>query len=262
VASATYTHIVWIWMENRSYSQVLGTSSPATHIKSYARRCGVATAYYAVTHPSLPNYLAATSGSTGGVTTDCNPTSCPQRRSSLFGQIAASGHAWRAYEENMQSNCDLSSYDGYAARHNPPVYFTPVRTACRHWDLANGGSALAHALSANALYRFSFVTPNLCHDGHDCSTTTADNWLGTWLDRIVASPAYAAGHTVVFVTWDEGLSGTPNRVATVVIGPSVTPGTRSSTHYTHYSLLRTTEQLLGLSLLGNARTANSMRSML
>src|SRR5690242_8201872 len=72
-STASYRHVVWIWMENRSYTQVLGSSGAATHLKTYGQRCAVATAYYAITHPSLPNYLAAVSGSTGGVTSDCGP---------------------------------------------------------------------------------------------------------------------------------------------------------------------------------------------
>src|SRR4051794_5006134 len=251
--SAAYRHVIWIWMENRSYSQVLGPNGQATHLKSYARRCAVATNYVAIRHPSLPNYLAAVSGSTGGVTTDCSPGTCLQRRASIFGQIQRHGRQWRGYAENMQSRCDRASYDGYAARHNPAVYFAPVHDRCLHWDLRMGGrsGAFGSALQQDKLPAFSFVTPNLCDDGHDCTTTTADRWLGIWLNRIAASPAYAAGRTVVFVTWDEGLDGSDNRVATVVMGPSVTPGTRSSTRFSHYSLLRTTELLLALPALGH-----------
>src|SRR3954453_3793119 len=90
-SAAQYTRVIWIWMENRSYSQVLGSSGGAPRLGSPPRRCGVATAYYAIRHPSLPNYLAAVSGSTGGVTTDCSPTSCPQRRTTIFRQLTARG---------------------------------------------------------------------------------------------------------------------------------------------------------------------------
>jgi phosphatidylinositol-3-phosphatase len=260
--TADYRHVIWIWMENRDYGQVLGPSGDATRLKSYARRCAVATRYYAITHPSLPNYLAATSGSTGGVTSDCSPSQCLQPRASVFGQIQRHGRQWHGYAENMQSRCDRSSYDGYAARHNPAVYFSPVHERCRHWDVRMGGrsGAFATALAKQTLPALSFVTPSLCHEGHDCSTATADGWRGTWLDRIVASPSYATGHTVVFVTWDEGVDGSSNRVATVVLGPSVTPGTRTSTRFTHYSLLRTTEDMLGLRHIGAARKARSMRA--
>jgi len=263
-SAADYTHVIWIWMENRSYSQVLGPNGQAPRLATYGRRCGVATAYYALTHPSLPNYLAAVSGSTGGVRSDCSPTSCPQRRPTLFRQLRERGRQWRSLAENMSSACDRASYGRYAARHNPAVYFPGIRSDCLHWDLTMGGATgrFARMLQQRTLRPFTFLTPNLCDDGHDCPTATADTWLGTWLDRIVASPTYAAGHTAVFVTWDEGLDGSSNRVATVVVAPSVTPGTRSATRYTHYSLLRTTEELLGLPLLGGAANAHSMKAML
>jgi hypothetical protein len=257
-----YKHVIWIWMENRSYSSVLGSSTAAPNLASYGKKCGVATNYYAITHPSLPNYLAATAGTTGGVTTDCAPSSCAQSRSSLYAQVAAAGKQWRGYAESMSGNCNLTSSGRYAARHNPAVYFKPIRSQCRSWDVPMGtarSGAFISALHNKTLPAFSFVTPNLCDDGHDCSTATADRWLGSWLNAIVASAAYRVGDTAVFVTWDEGV-GSSNQVATVAIAPSVHRGTRSATRFSHYSLLRTTEQLLGLRLLGGAATANSMRT--
>lgn len=255
---ASYHHVIWIWMENRSYQQVLGVGG-ASRVASYAKRCGVATNYDAVSHPSLPNYVAATSGSTHGITSDCDPSSCPVAGPSVYSQAAGAG-GWSAYAENMAHPCDGASYDHYAARHNPAVYYSALHRQCVRRDVAMGGTRgpFAHALTHAALPAFTFVTPNLCDDGHDCATSTADRWAGYWLGRIVSSRMYAAGHTVVFLTWDEGTTDT-NQVATVVIGPSVRPGTRSSTHFTHYSLLRTTEQLLGTPALGNARTATSMK---
>ena len=248
-------------MENRSYSAVLGSSHQAPALAAYARACGLATNYHAIAHPSLPNYIAAVAGSTFGIRTDCAPSACPVRHSSLFAQVTRAGHRWTGYAQNMSMNCDHASYDSYAARHNPPVYFPSIARDCRHLDVPFGGTsgAFARALAQRRLPAFSFVVPNLCNDGHDCPTGTADTWLGRWLDRITTSPAYAAGRTAVFVTWDEGV-GSDNRVATVVIAPSVKPGTRSAIRFTHYSLLRTTEELLGLGLLRNAAHAHSMRS--
>jgi phospholipase C len=253
--------VIWIWMENRTYASVLGNSSEAPKLSSYAAKCGLATQYYATTHPSLPNYLAATSGSTGGVTSDCGPAQCPQHRSSLFAQVQRAGKAWRSYTESMPRNCDLASAGRYATKHNPAVYFTPVRSFCKTHDVPMGAGkgAFATALAQRTLPAFSFVTPDLCHDGHDCSTSTADSWLGTWLARITSSAAYHAANTAVFVTWDEGV-GSSQRIATVVIAPTVPRGTRVAAHLTHYSLLRTTQELLGLPLLGASAHARSMRS--
>ncbi|HVU60085.1 MAG TPA: alkaline phosphatase family protein [Mycobacteriales bacterium] len=259
----TYTHVVWIWMENRSYTQVLGKSGDARRLASYAKACGTATNYDAITHPSLPNYLAATSGSTHGITNDCGPSDCPVHGKSLFGQLDRSGAGWAAYAENMKQPCDESSYGRYAARHNPAVYYRALHASCQRHDLAMGGThgRFARHLAAGHLPAFTFIAPNTCDDGHDCSTASADSWLGYWLSRITASPLYRDGRTLVFVTWDENdYSAASNQVATVVIGPTVVPGTRSHRHFTHYSLLRTTERLLHVGKLGAAATASSMRA--
>ena len=259
---ATYRHVVWIWMENRTYDSVINGAGNAPELERYAADCGLAVDYHGVTHPSLPNYIAATAGSTLGITNDCGPDDCSRSKASLFGQVQHAGKRWRGYAESMASKCDHLGYGNYAPRHNPAVYFTPIAAKCAKWDVPMGGAngRFAQALD-NGLPAFSFVTPNLCNDGHDCATATADTWLGKWLDRITASNAYAGGNTVVFVTWDESeLASNDNHIATVVIAPTVTPGTRVGRNFNHYSLLHTTEQILGLPFLRHAKTAHSMRS--
>jgi phosphatidylinositol-3-phosphatase len=102
------------------------------------------------------------------------------------------------------------------------------------------------------------VTPNLCSDMRDCSVSTGDSWLAGFLPHLLASSQYRAGKTVIFVTFDEG-SG-DNHIVTIVVAPPVHRRARSGTAYTHYSLLRTTEEMLGLGLLSNAGSATSMRA--
>jgi len=245
-------------MENRTYADVLGSGRSAPHLSAYARQCGLATNYRAITHPSLPNYLASTSGSTGGVTSDCSPSQCPQRRTSLFAQLDDAGLQWRTYAEAMPAACDRVAQGRYATKHNPAVYFTPIRSRCRQWDLPMGGASGAFATAlGSGLPAFTFVEPDICDDGHDCSTRVADGWLGALLDHITQSPSYRAGDVAVFVTWDEGV-GDDQHVATVVISPAVPRGIRSAVPFTHYSLLRTTEDLLGLPPLGLATHAAGM----
>ena len=127
-------------MENHSYGQVIG-SSAAPYENSLARACGLATNYHGVTHPSLPNYMAATGGTTAGITTDCSPSSsCESRGPSIFGEIASSGRQWRSYEESMPSNCDLRSAGEYAVKHNPWAYFADAASVgnCRRFDVPMG----------------------------------------------------------------------------------------------------------------------------
>lgn len=236
-------------MENKSYGSIIG-SGDAPYINSLAAKCGLATGYSAISHPSLPNYIAMTSGSTQGITDDADPSSHPLGAASIFSQL---GPGWKALEESMPSNCAQTSSGTYAVRHNPAAYFTNIRTACTSQDIPLGSSP-------DISGRFTFVTPNLCNDMHDCSVATGDGWLSSFIPTILNSPTYAAGQTAVFVTWDEDDGSASNHVATIVVAPSVPSGTTSATSFSHYSLLRTTEEMLGQSLLGNASTATSMRS--
>jgi phospholipase C len=260
---ATWQHVIWIWMENHSFSEIIGSSS-APYLNQLANQCGLATNYHAVTHPSLPNYIAATSGSPQGITDDNPPSSHPLGVASIFSQVSDAGLQWRSYEESMPSNCDLSSSGTYAVKHNPAAYYTGIRTACGNWDVPSGttsGGAFLSDLQNNALPAFSFVTPNLCNDMHDCSVATGDAWLKAWVPIILASPGYASGNTALVITWDEDDGSASNQVATIVVSPSTPVGARSSTNFTHYSLLRTAEEQLGLpTTLGGAATATSMRS--
>jgi phospholipase C len=258
-----YKHVIWIWMENHPFSSIVGSSS-APYINRLAGACGLATNYQAITHPSLPNYIAATSGGTQGITTDCSPDSCTTAAPSIFTQVQGAGKAWRAYSESMPSPCALSNDGSYLVRHNPAAYYSGIRGVCGSWNVPMGspsGGALLTALQANRLPAFTFLTPNACSDMHDCSISSGDQWLQGWLPRILSSKTYRLGGTAVFITWDEG-SGDDNRVPTIVVSPSTPRGTRSAASFTHYSLLKTAEQLLGLkTFLGEAgaATTNSMR---
>jgi hypothetical protein len=260
----TWDHVIWIWMENRSYTQIVG--SPDTpYINSVAGACGLANAYAGVAHPSLPNYIAATSGGTQGVTDNLPPTSHPLAVESIYSQVRAAGLTWRDYEESATKNCPSANSSGFAVRHDPAPYYTGIAADCANWDVPLGsltaGTFLSDLAAGTTLPNFAFVTPNLCNDMHDCGVTAGDNWLRTWLPKIVASPAYVGGTTAIFVTWDENDGSAGNRVATIVISPSTLAGTVSSTAFNHYSLLRTTEEMFGLTaFLGNAATAASMRA--
>jgi len=162
--------------------------------------------------------------------------------------VSAAGLTWRSYEESMPSNCDLTSSGGYAVKHNPAAYYTSIRSQCRRWDIPMGttsSGSFASDLARNGLSAFSFVTPNLCDDMHDCPVARGDEWLRRWIPRIVSSAGYQSGTTVLFITFDEGTTSS-NQVATVIVSPSTRPATRSATPFDHYSLLKTTEQLLGL----------------
>jgi phosphatidylinositol-3-phosphatase len=256
---ATYAHVVVVVMENHDYGSVIG-SSQAPFTNKLAHACGLATAYHAVTHPSLPNYLAITSGSTAGITSDC--TLCRSTLPSIFGQAAGHGLGWRAYEEAMPVACDRVSVGRYVVRHNPPLYYTRLRRTCAGSDVPAGTLAagrLRGALLRNTLPGYAFVTPDMCHDTHDCPVAAGDAWLQTFFGLVARNHAYRAGRVAVFVVWDEGVTG--NHVPAIAVSPFVPPGTRSAARLGHYSLLRTSEMLLGLPLLGHASAALGMRRL-
>jgi hypothetical protein len=245
----SYDHVVWVVMENKAYSSIIGSSS-APYINQLAHQCGSASQFYAETHPSLPNYIAMTSGSTQGITDDNAPSSHPLNVPSIFSQVSS---GWRSLQESMPSNCLLTNSGLYAVKHNPAAYYTNIRTACLSLDVP-----LASTPDVTA--RFTFVTPNLCNDMHDCSVATGDAWLSSFLGKVFSSSQYGAGRTAVFLTWDEDDSSHSNHIATVVAAPSVVPGTVSASNFNHYSMLRTTEEMLGLGLIGKATSAASMRN--
>jgi phosphatidylinositol-3-phosphatase len=264
-APATWDHVIWVVMENHSAGEVVGAAA-APYETSLAAQCATATAYHGVTHPSLPNYLALTGGSTFGVTDDNGPSSHPVAAASIFSQVAGSGRQWRSYEESMPSNCALSSSGNYAVRHNPAAYFTGITADCARWDVPMGttsSGAFASDLASDSLPAFSFVTPNLCNDMHNCSVATGDAWLQQWLPVVFASPSYRAGRTAVFVTFDEDDSSAANTVPFIAVAPSIAAGTITAATFDHYSLVRTTEEMLGLApTLGSAAAASSMRAPL
>jgi hypothetical protein len=157
----------------------------------------------------------------------------------------------------MPTGCYRSNSSPYAVRHNPETYYTNLGTDCARYDVPLGSAP-------NVSAAFTFVTPDICHDMHSNScpgsadaVAQGDQWLQGFVPKLLATPQYRAGSTVIFVTWDEG-SGS-NHIPTLVISPT-TSHVRSSTAFTHYSVLRTTEEILGLPLIGGAVSAASMRA--
>jgi phosphatidylinositol-3-phosphatase len=265
-APATYRHVVVIMLENKSYGDILGRSS-APYLNRLAAACGLATSYRGVTHPSHPNYMAAT----GGIRTPLGYLDAPN----IFRQVHRAGGSWRVYEQSMPHSCDRRSASPYKAGHNPGISYASIRVGCRSWDV--GWSHFKHDLAAHHLPTYAFITPDQCHNMHaSCTRGTnairaGDEWLSRVIPRIARTPGYRSGRTAVFITWDEGSNGqraeqhgenclAPKHlkdrschVPTFVLSEYVAPGTRSKDIFSHYSLLQTTERLLGLErFLGHA----------
>jgi hypothetical protein len=264
-------------MENQSYGGIIG-SPEAPYVNFLAARCGVASDYHNITHASLPNYLGLSDGEGLAALSpyydDCSPSpSCVVTTTNLFEQ----SRSWKAYDQSMPTDCDRASSGLYAARHNPAVYYTDLRD-CAKDDVPLGTpprSPLLHDFSAESRApSFSFVTPDLCDDMHGvpgvCDgdlVSAGDAWLRTWIGLITATKVYTSGDTAVFIAWDEGAGGSAGEacasntsdqschVPLLVVAPSVRPGTVDKAMLSHYSLLKTTEVLLGYPELGLASSA-------
>ena len=202
-----------------------------------------------------------TSGSAHGVGDDAGPAVHRIPGESIFSLAAAAGRGWATYAESMPTACDREPASPYATKHNPALYYLNLYATCRSNDLPLGTTArgpLAAALAGRTLPAYSLVVPDLCDDTHDCPVAVGDRWLARWVAAITSSPTYADGRTALFVTWDEDDSSHGNRVLLIFVAPPIRPGTVVTGAFDHPSLLRTTEELLGLPV-ALASAAPSMR---
>ena len=245
--------VVVVVFENTSYTDVIGRRSAPT-FNAMARRYGLLTRYAAVGRPSLPNYLALVSGSTHGLTTTCDD--CAFDAPHLGDTIEASGRTWKTYAEGLpEPGFTGAASNRYVKRHNPFLYFSNVLSTPTRLERIVPFTEFAGDVSQRRLPDFSLVVPDLCNGMHDCSVERGDAWLAKFLKPLLAGSQLAGG--AVFVTFDEpskehAVASKAGRLATIVIGPRVRRGARSSSAYTHYSLLRTIEDAWRLPHLGKA----------
>jgi len=229
-------HVVVIVFENKERGQVLG-SGDAPAFDRLAARYADLTSYHALTHPSLPNYLAFVSGSTQGITDDC--TDCRARGTSIGTSLTRAGRSWAAYAEGFPSS------PRFAKKHMPFLYFAGQSSHVRPLS----------AFDAKLPPAYSFVAPDLCSDAHDCSIATADRWLARFVPPLLLLP-----RTAVFVVFDEGATdeGGGGHVAAIVAGSAVRSHSSSAQPAGHYVLLRTVEDALGLPHLGASARARAL----
>ena len=195
-----YRHVIWIWFENHSYDAVIG-SKDAPFTNRLAAACGLATNYHNVTHPSLPNYIAATSGTPRASATTASRASAPRTSRACSGKSGRAADVeclQREHAERMRPRRRLGVEPSrrLCAQAQSgrllPAAATDLPAARRRVGTPASG-AFAHALKSDALATFTFVTPNLCNDTHDCPVSTGDAWLAHWWPSIVSSRAYRAG---------------------------------------------------------------------
>lgn len=259
-----FEHITIIILENKEFVTVIGNPQ-MPHFNRWAQEYSLLTQYYAIRKPSLPNYLALVGGDTFGV--DTNYPGGLIDAPSLPDLIEASGRTWKGYMESMPEPCALQDTLSYVQKHNPFVYFEAIRNdpeRCRRGVVPL--SELENDLAQGALPNFLFIVPNICHSAHDahinpdCGLAVADQWLESWVVRLLDYPSFAQNGLLV-LTWDEGQGeqtccGLPSpgggRVATILISARAKSGFQDDTPYTHYSLPKTIAAAWDLPLLAQA----------
>lgn len=249
-AATGVTKVLTIVEENHR-SASAGAGMP--YLASLARQYGVATDYRSITHPSLPNYLAMTAGSTLGIDDDDGPAAHPVSGPSVFDLALSHGHTAKVYAESMPSNCERDSTGRYAARHNTWTFFTDS-TNCRDLDVP--APEIDADVAAGQLPDVGMLIPDLCHDAHDCHLDAADGYLHDVMRTVLSGPDWSAGRLAIVITFDEVEEGT-GTLLTVVVAPGL-HGTRVTAPLTHLAWCRWMTDLVGAPPLRLAARAPSL----
>ena len=239
-------HVVIVMEENHSFSEIIGSSS-APFINSLAQQGALFTQSFAVEHPSEPNYLDLFSGSNQGVTDD----SCPHTFSTenLASELAAAGRTFTGFSEGLPSAGSTVCTSGeYARKHVPWVNFTNVPSSANQ-------PFTSFPMDFTTLPTVSFVIPDLLDDMHDGTIAQGDAWLQQNMDAYIQ---FAQTHnSLLIITWDEDDGTMNNQVATIFLGPMVKQG-RFAEMINHFNVLRTIEDLYGLTHAGAAANATAI----
>lgn len=240
-----FEHIVLIVMENRSYEEIVGNKN-APFVNQLIKTGGLAANYYAITHPSLPNYIALLGGSTFNIKKNC--THCFIKKTNLIDQLEKAHISWRAYFESLPSSCFLGSLYPYTRKYNSFVYFSDIIKNKKRCNNIVPYSQLSTDLkNPKGLPDFIWISPNLCSDTHYCPVETGDKWLSRSIPAILTSSLFKGQNSLLILTWDEAekKSG-KNHIAAIFIGSDVKKGYKSGKYYNHYSLLHTIETSWGI----------------
>lgn len=249
-----FDQVVIVVMENEGTDQALADR----YISSLTRKGAWFSHYYAITHPSFPNYLAIVAGSTFGVDDDHRPP--PLKAANIADRLEEKNLTWKSYAENYPGGCYLGSTAGegrltptaaptelYVRKHVPLLAFASIQNNPGRCGRVVSGSQFMRDARAGRLPNYSFYTPNMFNDGHDTSLEASSRWLQGFIRALDGTIAMHQ-RTLVVITWDEG-SGRDNRVLTLLLGTVINPG-KYPNELTHYSLLRTIEDNFGLSPVG------------
>ncbi|HWC74549.1 MAG TPA: alkaline phosphatase family protein, partial [Gemmatimonadales bacterium] len=243
-----FGHVIIVAEENHDYSSVIGNSA-MPYLNGLSSQYGLATGYYANAHPSIGNYFELTTGDT--IINDDNFTGTVSS-DNIVRELVAAGKTWKSY---------IEGYPSYDANHVPVSYFSDVRNNPAQAAKMVPFTQFATDLANGTLPDFSFITPNLCNDAHNCALSTADAWLQTNIAPLISSTLFQTDGLLI-IWWDESASDNTHgggKVAWTVVSPFAKPGYKSSTLYQHQSTLRLMLKALGVTVFpADAATAPDM----
>lgn len=251
-------HIVILIYENKAYDQIIGSSS-APYINELATNSNSAlfTNSYGIEHPSQPNYIDFYSGCNQGVTHNNIPEGQPFTTPNLGSQLLNSGRTFITYSEDLPEvgfNGMESGY--YARRHNPAANWMGTGENQIPPETNQPFSAFPTS-DFSLLPDVCFVIPNVMNDMHDGSISTGDEWYYIHLSDYVE---WAQTNNSLFIlTFDEDNYNNGNHITTIFSGPMMNGGAYSDS-INHYSVLRTIEELYGLSYICNADSVNTINN--
>jgi len=249
---APFGHVFIVVEENTNYASVIG-SSAMPYLSNLAQQYGLATQYYANTHPSIGNYFMMT---VGDIFTNDDSYGGTVSEDNVVRQLLKAGKTWKSYAEDLPSvgYHTPGETGNYASRHNPFSYLTDVVNDPVQLNNLVPFTQFPTDLANGALPNYSFIVPNLCNDAHDCSLGTADSWLQANIDPLIKSATFQQGGLLI-ILFDESDSDHTNgggRVVWVVVSPKAKRGYQSTTFYQHQSTLRLTLKALGVTAFPNA----------
>ena len=256
------SHVVVVMEENHSYSSVIGCSC-MPYLNSLANQYGLATQYYANTHPSIGNYFMLT---TGQIITNNDSYNTTVTADNLVRHLMTAGKTWKSYAESLPY-AGYTGWDtnGYVKHHNPFAYFSDVVNSSNQKQNLVPFPQFATDLNNGQLPDFSFVIPNINNDGHNGTLQQADSWLQTHIAPLLANPTFQQDGLLIIVfdeSYDSDTANGGGHTAMVVVGPKVAPGMKSTTKYQEQNVLRTVLDSLAVNTYpGAAASAQDMNDM-
>ena len=254
----SFNHVFIVVEENTDYNNVIGSSS-MPYLNGLAQQYGLATQYYANTHPSIGNYFMMT---VGKIITNNDNYATVVTDDNVVRQLLAAGKTWKAYAEDLPSvGYTGGDVGNYARKHNVIALLSDVVNNSVQRNKLVPFTQFATDLANNAFPNYSFIVPNLCNDAHDCSLSIADTWLQTNIDPLVKSAQFQQDGLLIILFDEAGGDDTNGggRVAWVAVSAHVKPGYQSTRLYQHASTLRLSLKALGVTAFPNgAATAPDM----